>query len=236
MPVTSIDSSNALTTKDAFAGNFGTLKGIKSADTTKLEYTALGKVTADNDVYTAAVMKDDDTTACGVYYQFYIDYMITAGKRLKVTATDVKAYSSYTDATTNTEVTSGSPTIAQAARVGIIAATTYTKGTGDTADTVKYADTGSEYTIAKGADTDYNLEELQALGYTGASEYKTGLTRLDEAGATFKNDKALATTKDGAFEYGSLNIYVWFDGTDYACTNAIFSQTLTMKLKFTVTD
>ena len=233
MPVTSIDSSNALTTKDAFAGKFGTLSGISSTDTSKLEYTALGQVTADNDAYTAAVMKDDDTTACGVYYQFYIDYMITAGKSLKVTATDVKATGS--DGTT--DVTSTSPSIAQAARVGIIAATSYTKATTDgTEDTVTYATSGSEYTIAEPATTDYNLEELKALGYTGASEYKTGLTRLDTTGSTFKNTTALATTKDKAFEYGSLNIYVWFDGTDKACTNAIFSQTLTMNLKFTVTD
>ena len=180
-------------------------------------------------------MKDDTTTQCGVYYQFYIDYMITAGKTLKVTATDVKATGS--DGTT--DVTSTSPSIAQAARVGIIAASTYSKGTGDAAgDTVSYENStnAKEYTIAEAAKTDYNLEELRALGYTGTTEYKSDLTRLDTTGATFKNTTALATTKDKAFEYGSLNIYVWFDGTDYACTNAIFSQTLTMKLTFTVTN
>ena len=170
-------------------------------------------------------MKDDDTTACGVYYNFQIDYMITKGKTLKVTATDVKAYSSYTDATTNTEVTSGSPTIAQAARVGIIAATSYTKARNTTSeDTVVYdANGGKEYTIAAPVTTDYNLEELKALGYKGDTEYKTGLTALygDSSNVSFKNDRALATTEDEAFEYGSLNIYVWFDGTDYACTNAI---------------
>ena len=230
MLVTSIDSSNALTTKDAFAGNFGTLKGIKSDDTKTLEYTAITvSDTKDGDAYTATVNEKETN---GVYYNFQIDYMITAGKTLKVTATDVKATGS--DGTT--DVTSTSPSIAQAARVGIITASTYKKGTGDAADTVTYADKGSEYTIAKEADKDYNLEELKTLGYTGSSEYKTGLTRLDTTGATFKNDTALATTTDGAFEYGSLNIYVWFDGTDKACTNAIFSQTLTMSLKFTVTD
>ena len=207
MPVTSITDAAALTDKDAFAGSFGTLKGISSTDTKTLEYTALGQVTADNDAYTATV---NGTETNGVYYNFQIDYMITAGKTLKVTATDVKAQKDSKD------VTDG-PTIAQAARVGIMPATSYDK---DDASKNAYG-TGSEYTIAEPVTTDYNLEELKALGYTGSSEYKSGLTRLDTTGATFKNTTALDTTEDKAFEYGSLNIYVWFDGTDYACTNAI---------------
>ena len=199
MPVTSITDAAALKDTTSFAGKFGTLKGI-STDTTKLEYTAItGAAETGTDAYTAAVTGDDATN--GVYYNFQIDYMITAGKTLKVTATDVKAQKDSKDVT-------DAPTIAQAARVGIIAATSYTKGTGNEADTVTYATSGKEYTIAEPATTDYNLEELKALGYTGNSEYKTGLTRLDSTGATFKNTTALDTTTDGAFAYGSLNIYV----------------------------
>ncbi len=214
MPVTGY-SGSALTDTDKFTGSFGVLSGITSSG---LTYTAVnGTVEGSTDAYTAIVNGSETN---GIYYHFELDYMITAGKSLKVTAT----------ATSSAETT---PNIAQATRVGIISASSYTKGT--TEDTVGYASTGQEYTVAEAATTDYNYEELKALGYTGNSEYKTGLTALyGETGVTFTPTST--TTSDGAFEYGSLSIYVWFDGTDYSCTNAIFSQTLDLTLSFTVAE
>ncbi len=227
MPVTGY-SSTALTTADKFTGSFGVLSGISSTDTKTLEYTAVTGATAETgtDAYTATV---NGTEGCGVYYHFELDYMITAGKKLKVTAKDVTAKKD------GTAVSSG-PTIAQATRVGVIEAESVTK-TGDQMTDASYKAEGKEYLVAEAApaDTDYNYEELKALGYTGNSEYKTGLTALyGETGVTFTPTST--TTSDGAFEYGSLSIYVWFDGTDYSCTNAIFSQTLDLTLSFTVAD
>ena len=31
-------------------------------------------------------------------------------------------------------------------------------------------------------------------------------------------DEPTKTTSDGSFTYGSVDVYVWFDGTDYSCT------------------
>ena len=210
MPVTGY-SGTALTTATTFNGSFGYLSKV---ETSALTYTAVtGSQEGSTDAYTATgLVGTDTTTAYGIYYHFYIDYMITAGKSLKVTAT----------ATPSVETT---PNIAQATRVGIIAATAYTKGTGDSADTVTYNTAGGkEYTVAAPATgTDYNLEELKALGYTGNSEYKTDLGDLYSSSSNVTFDPTTTTTSDKAFEYGSLSIYVWFDGTDYSCTNAIFS-------------
>ena len=212
MPVTGY-SGSALTTADAFKGTFGVLSGIS---TDALTYTAVTSPAQEGstDAYTTTgLVGTDTTTAYGIYYHFELDYMITATKSLKVTAT----------ATPSVETT---PSIAQATRVGIIAAKSVTiNETSKQMTGATYNDAGKEYTVAAPATgTDYNLEELKALGYEGDSEYKDNLTRLDEAGATFSPTET--TTSDEAFAYGSLSIYVWFDGTDYSCTNAIFSQTL----------
>ena len=226
MPVTGY-SGTALTDADKFSGDFGVLSDISSTALTYKEVT--GASETGTDAYTATgLVGTDTTTAYGIYYHFYIDYMITAGKSLKVTATDVKAKSGDTDVSTS------SPSIAQATRVGILEAESVTIGTDKQMTGASYKKTGQEYLVAAPAGTDYNLEELKALGYEGDSEYKTGLTRLDTDGATITNSTALATTSDGAFAYGSLSIYVWFDGTDYSCTNAIFSQTLDLTLNFAV--
>ena len=227
MPVTGY-SGTALTAADAFTGSFGLLKGIKSDDTSTLEYTAVtGSKEGSTDAYTATV---NGTETNGIYYHFELDYMITAGKSLKVTATDVKAKKDGTKETTD------SPNIAQATRVGIIEAESVTIGTDNQMTDASYKTEGQEYLVAEAATTDYNLEELKALGYKGESEYKTGLTALygDDSDVTFS--PTTTKTSDEAFAYGSLSIYVWFDGTDKSCTNAIFSQTLDLTLKFTVAE
>ena len=221
MPVTGYDSSaSKLTEATAFTGSFGVLKGIKSDDTTKLEYTAVsGTVEGSTDAYTATV---NGTETNGIYYHFELDYMITAGKSLKVTATATPSVTS-------------TPNIAQATRVGIIEASSVTM-TENQMTSASYKTEGKEYTVAAPAGTDYNLEELKALGYKGTTEYKTGLTALygDDSDVTFS--PTTTKTSDKAFEYGSLSIYVWFDGTDYSCTNAIFSQTLELTLTFAVAE
>ena len=219
MPVTGY-SGSALTTATTFNGSFGVLSDISSS---ALTYTAVtGTVEGSTDAYTATVNGSETN---GIYYHFELDYMITAGKSLKVTATEVTP-----------SVTTATPNIAQATRVGIIEAESVTMTENQMTGADFTGKTGKEYLVAAPAGDDYNLEELKALGYTGTTEYKTGLTRLDEAGATITNSTALATTSDGAFAYGSLSIYVWFDGTDYSCTNAIFSQTLDLTLTFAVAE
>ena len=232
MPVTGY-SGTALTTATTFNGSFGVLSSISSTDTTKLEYTAVsGTVEGSTDAYTATVNGSETN---GIYYHFYIDYMITATKSLKVTA----AAKAYSDATTTTEVATDKPSIAQATRVGIIpAASVTTDDTSKQMTGATYATTGQEYTVAAPAGTDYNYEELKALGYTGDSEYKENLGDLysSTSNVTFNPASLNATTSDGAFAYGSLSIYVWFDGTDKSCTNAIFSQTLDLTLTFAVAD
>ncbi len=163
--------------------------------------------------------------------------MISAGKSLKVTTT-----ATATDK--NGSTTTDSPNIAQATRVGIIEAKTIkvgtsgtdTKGTMTGATYVAATDANKihqEYLVAAPAETDYNLEGLKALGYTGGSEYKDktdsklGTELYSTNGLTItspKNGSDEYTTTDGAFAYGSLSIYVWIDGTDKSCTNAIYWQ------------
>ena len=223
--MTGYDSTTSkLITATAFTGSFGYWNGSftkgsgdSAKDNDTMTYTAITDVTQETktggtttDAYTATglVSSTDTTTKYGIYYHFELDYMITATKSLKVTAT----------ATPSVETT---PNIAQATRVGIIEAKSVTMTDKQMTNADFTDQTGKEYTVAAPAKTgtsgtDYNLEELKALGYKGESEYKTGLTRLDEAGATITNTTALATTSDKAFEYGSLSIYVWFDGTDYS--------------------
>ncbi len=151
--------------------------------------------------------------------------MISKGNKLKVTAeAKVNGQTPSTD----------SPNIAQATRVGIMNASKITFATTDatkgTMTGAEYATPGQEYLVAKAAGTDYNYEGLKALGYKGDSEYKKDLgTELYSTnGLKIASPTTTAgaeyTTTDGAFAYGSLNIYVWIDGTDYSCTNAIYRQ------------
>ena len=123
----------------------------------------------------------------------------------------------------------------KATRVAFLDATSYTDG-----DVVTYDTKGTEYAIAAPATTDYNLEELKALGYTGTSEYTNydnGQTVLDNGTTNVHkvtSAKDAKTTSDGSFTYGSVDVYVWFDGTDKACTNAIFSQKVTFINVYTI--
>ncbi len=238
MPVTGYDSTNkTLTEATAFSGSFGYLSNVASSELTYTSVTGTTETTT-TDAFTAKglVSSTETTTEYGIYYHFYIDYMISKGNKLKVTAeAKVNGQTPSTD----------SPNIAQATRVGIMNATKIKVGTSDT-DTkgtmtgATYETTGQEYLVAEAAETDYNLEGLKALGYGGTTEYKTNGKRLDTDGATITSLKAddtttdKYTTTDGAFAYGSLSIYVWIDGTDYSCTNAIMKQKLDLTFNFTI--
>lgn len=233
-PVTGY-TTTGITAGSAFTGAFGTFSGI-SADKTTLTYTALtnNQKTQLNstDVYGTATTNGTDgsgtTTYTAYYYAIEMDYMITSNKKLNIAATDVIVDDS------SATVKKGTASIAQAARVAFFPATTWSDTGSHT-----YSTSGvQEYCLTSSTtDTDFNLEQLKALGYTGENgDYKL-TTRNDLTSTAYTNSTHTSKkTSDGSFTYGSVKIFVWFDGTDYACSNALFDQKLTFNFKFTVTD
>ena len=230
-PVTGY-TTTGITAGSAFTGAFGTFSGI-SDDKTILTYTALtgGNIINNTDVWATSTSTGTDgsgtTTYTAYYYAIEMDYMITSNKKLNITATDVTVKDD--DATVKKSVAS----IAQAARVAFFPATAW----GDTGSHTYSTSGVQEYCLTSATTTtDFNLEQLKALGYTGSSEYKL-TTRNDLTTTAYTNSTHTSKkTSDGSFTYGSVKIFVWFDGTDKACSNALFDQKLTFNFKFTVTD
>ena len=100
------------------------------------------------------------------------------------------------------------------------------------------ATTASVYRIAKTTETDFNKAQMNQL-ITGATlngdQYNCTLLSdtnkhkvTEPTGATYTNDKA--------FYYGTTSMYVWYDGTDHACSNAVFQQTCEFGVTFTAVE
>lgn len=230
-PVTGYDG-NALTAAGEFAGSFGTFSGIDSTEKSKLTYTTVnGKKITDTDVFGK---EESGTTA--YYYAIEMDYMISTNKKLSILATNVEVNDD--NATVKREIAS----IAQAARVAFFPATAWNDSGSHTWTTVGV----QEYCLTSSTtSTDYNLEQLKALGYSDDTEYKfnegTAVTskvdRKDLTTTAYEiSSHTDKKTNDGSFTYGSVKIFVWFDGTDHACSNALFEQKLTFNFKFSVKD
>ena len=100
------------------------------------------------------------------------------------------------------------------------------------------ATTASVYRIAKTTTEDYNKAQMNQL-ITGATlngdQYNC--TLLSDTNKHKVTEPTKATyTKDNAFYYGTTSMYVWYDGTDHACSNAVFQQTCEFGVTFTAVE
>ncbi len=100
------------------------------------------------------------------------------------------------------------------------------------------AKTASVYRIAKTTETDYNKQQINSLieGATlDGDQYNC--TLLSDKNKHKVSEPTDATySKDNAFYYGTTSMYVWYDGTDKACSNAVFKQTCTFGVTFTAVE
>ena len=100
------------------------------------------------------------------------------------------------------------------------------------------ATTASVYRIAKTTETDFNKAQMNQL-VTGATlngdQYNCTLLSDNNKHKVTEPDGA-DYTNDKAFYYGTTSMYVWYDGTDHACSNAVFQQTCEFGVTFTAVE
>ncbi len=97
------------------------------------------------------------------------------------------------------------------------------------------ATTASVYRIAKTTTADYNKEQMNKLvpdSPLNGDQYNCTLLSNNNKHKVTEPSNA-AYTKDKAFYYGTTSMYVWYDGTDYACSNTVFQQTCEFGVTFT---
>ena len=102
------------------------------------------------------------------------------------------------------------------------------------------ATTASIYRIADTTKIDYSTEGMNSL--IGKKSSDEGALTSDMYAVNKLNKhlvKESSITKsdtnqssDKAFYYGNVTIYIWYDGTDYACSNEVFDQTCSFGLTF----
>ncbi len=100
------------------------------------------------------------------------------------------------------------------------------------------ATTASVYRIAKTTDDDYNKEQMNKLVPDSPLEGdQYNCTLLSDNNKHKVTEPLNAVyTEDKAFYYGTTSMYVWYDGTDHACSNTVFQQTCEFGVTFTAVE
>ncbi len=100
------------------------------------------------------------------------------------------------------------------------------------------ATTASVYRIAKTTTDDYNKEQMNKLvpdSPLDGDQYNCTLLSNNNKHKVTEPSNAVYT-EDKAFYYGTTSMYVWYDGTDHACSNTVFQQTCEFGVTFTAVE
>ncbi len=167
---------------------------------------------------TSSVAQTTSTTA--YYYKVDFKYRVSTGYDVAITVKDIEVKDKI-----NTKIENPTETTQTVDKVVRVAFQD------------QEATTASVYRIAKTTSTDYNAEQMNQLVKLDNNGKLTG----DQYNCTLLNStnkhKVTAptnptTTSDKAFYFGTTTMYVWYDGTDHACSNAVFEQTCSFSVEF----
>ena len=166
------------------------------------------------------------------YYKLDLKYMITTGYDLSISVDNIKVTNKAGNVLVGT--TSGEETTGTATK----------DITADKVIRVAFqennATSASVYRITDTTSTDYSTEGMNALigkKSDDSDALKSDMYAVNKLGKHLVKESTITKTTDNqssdkAFYYGNVSIYIWYDGTDYACSNEIFDQTCSFGLKF----
>lgn len=225
------------TTDGAETGNAASMtvadsfKQVSIADTIKNKawaYKALSEITPKIEKYDGTHVYGTTSTAVGTksktayYYKIDFKYRVSAGYDVAVAITKNSVKVTDKDGK-NLTLGESNQTADKVIRVAF---------------QDNSATSASVYRIAKTTTTDYNVDQMNKLiddtKLTGDQYNCTLLSENNKhkvsepSGATYTNDKA--------FYYGTTSMYVWYDGSDYACSNTVFEQTCSFGVTFTAVE
>ena len=177
----------------------------------------------DTHVYGTTSAVDGTTSTTAYYYKIDFKYRVSKGYDVNIAITTNSLKVTDKDDKQITDLSQDKQTVDKVIRVAF-------QDNGAT--------TASVYRIAKTTETDFNKAQMNQL-VTGATldgdQYNCTLLSdnnkhkvTEPSGATYTNDNA--------FYYGTTSMYVWYDGTDHACSNAVFQQTCEFGVTFTAVE
>ena len=203
-------------------------------DVTGTQLTSSSTETTKSHVYgTSAGTAEGTSTSnpTAYYYKLDLKYMITTGYDLSISVDNIK-------------VTYGSKVYVGTASEGETSETAKNSITADKVIRVAFQDnnatSASVYRITDTTSTDYSTEGMNALigkKSDDSDALKSDMYAVNKLGKHLVKESTITKTTDNqssdkAFYYGNVSIYIWYDGTDYACSNEIFDQTCSFGLKF----
>lgn len=177
----------------------------------------------DTHVYGTTSAVDGTTSTTAYYYKIDFKYRVSKGYDVNIAITTNSLKVTDKDDKQITDLSQDKQTVDKVIRVAF---------------QDNDATTASVYRIAKTTTEDYNKAQMNQL-VTGATldgdQYNCTLLSdnnkhkvTEPSGATYTNDNA--------FYYGTTSMYVWYDGTDHACSNAVFQQTCEFGVTFTAVE
>ena len=174
-------------------------------------------------VYGTTSAVDGTTSTTAYYYKIDFKYRVSKGYDVNIAITANSLKVTDKDGNKITDLSQTNQTVDKVIRVAF---------------QDNNADTASVYRIAKTTTEDYNKAQMNQL-VTGATldgdQYNcTLLSDNNKHKVTEPNDATY--TNDKAFYYGTTSMYVWYDGTDHACSNAVFQQTCEFGVTFTAVE
>lgn len=204
-------------------------------DVTCAQLTSSSTETKKSHVYGTTSGTADGTTTrdpTAYYYKLDLKYMITTGYDLAISVDNIKVTNKAGNVLVGTAGTGES---------------SGTATNGITADKVirvafqeNSASSATVYRIAETTKTDYSTDGMNALidkKSTDAEALKSDMYAVNKLSKHLVKESSITKndsnqSSDKAFYYGTVSVYIWYDGTDHACSNEIFDQTCSFGLKF----
>lgn len=243
VPVTPYNGTYDATTKTGTKLNDATwaVKGFQTLDLSSTISSGAWKYTdassTDTTVYegTYAYGKTNGSHNFAYFYKIPVQYRVSAGynplvniKNLKVYDNEsklIKVGTDVTDATADSTASAkikGKQTAEKLIRIAFV--DNQATATGDKTSTV-YKITSEE------ADNDYALAGINMLAGNKLTSDTYTAKYIDDGHEISMTSPSVIDGQD--YYVGETTIYVWYEGTDKACSNAVLQQKVTFDLEFT---
>lgn len=176
-------------------------------------------------VYGNTSTVEHTTSTTAYYYKVDFKYRVSTGYDVAITVKDIEVKDK-----SNNKIENPSQTTQSVDKVVRVAFQDQS------------ATTASVYRIAKTTSTDYNAEQMNQLVKLDGNKKLTGdqynctLLSKDNKHKVTAPTENIQYTSDNAFYYGTTTMYVWYDGTDHACSNAVFEQTCSFNIEFSTVE
>lgn len=174
-------------------------------------------------VYGTNSSVDGTTSTTAYYYKIDFKYRVSKGYDVNVAITQNSLKVTDKDGNKITDLRETNQTVDKVIRVAF---------------QDNNATTASVYRIAKTTETDFNKEQMNKLvpgSPLSGDQYNCTLL-CDNNKHNVVEPSDAVYTNDNAFYYGTTSMYVWYDGTDHACSNTVFQQTCEFGVTFTAVE